>query len=117
MGCTPSKSKATYTHDKVWRDLDTCSTLVSGLKSSVSTPERPSPRPCFEDPSMKQNFLNVPCRDYHGRSLSQPSSPDMWSTFSTPSTNSPLCQPRPSIKPSSSDSDSSDSETPCRQKR
>ncbi|RXM33862.1 Regulator of nonsense transcripts 3A [Acipenser ruthenus] len=58
MGCTPSKSKATYTHDKVWRDLDTCSTLVSGLKSSVSTPERPSPRPCFEDPSMKQNFLN-----------------------------------------------------------
>ncbi|MBN3276059.1 REN3A protein, partial [Polyodon spathula] len=116
MGCTPSNSKATYAHDKVWRDLDTCSTLVSGLKSSVSTPERPSPRPCFEDPSMKQNFLNVPCRDYHGRSLSQPSSPDTWSTFSTPSANSPLCQPQPGIKPSSSDSHSSDSERPCRQR-
>ncbi|KAJ8012495.1 hypothetical protein DPEC_G00043410 [Dallia pectoralis] len=48
MGCTPSKPSMTYTHERVCRDLDTCSTFVPGLNSSVSTPERPSPRLCVE---------------------------------------------------------------------
>lgn len=40
MGCTPSKLAAVYGEDTVCQDLDTCSTFVSSLKSSVSTPER-----------------------------------------------------------------------------
>lgn len=39
MGCTPSKLAAAYGEDTVCQDLDTCSTFVSSLKSSVSTPE------------------------------------------------------------------------------
>ncbi|KAG7463581.1 hypothetical protein MATL_G00178130 [Megalops atlanticus] len=121
MGCTPSKSIATYTQERVCRDLDTCSTFVPSLKSSVSTPERPSPRLCLETSSGKQTFLSVPCRDCHGRALSQPSSPDAWSTFSTASTASPLCPPRASTrastKPSCSDSESSDSEMPSSNER
>ncbi|KAL7384334.1 hypothetical protein ABVT39_000051 [Epinephelus coioides] len=76
MGCTPSKSAVIYSQDKVCRDLDTCSTFVPSLKSSVSTPERP--RLCVESCSGKQAFLNVPCRDVHGRSVSQ-SYPECWS--------------------------------------
>lgn len=58
MGCTPTKSTLTYTHDRVYKDLDTCSTFVPSLKSSVSTPERPSPRLCVETSSGKQTFLS-----------------------------------------------------------
>lgn len=58
MGCTPSKSTITYTHERVCKDLDTCSTFVPSLKSSVSTPERPSPRLCVETSSGKQTFLS-----------------------------------------------------------
>ncbi|KAJ8247035.1 hypothetical protein GJAV_G00258010 [Gymnothorax javanicus] len=112
MGCTPSKSIATYTQERVCQDLDTCSTFVPSLKSSVSTPERPSPRLCLETASGKQTFLSVPCRDSHGRTPSQPNSPDAWSTFSTASNTNPLCTPQPSTKHSRSDSESSDCETP-----
>lgn len=45
MGCTPSKANITYTHERVCGDLDTCSTFLPSVKSSVSTPERPSTRP------------------------------------------------------------------------
>lgn len=58
MGCTPSKSSITYTQERVCRDLDTCSTFVPSLKSSVSTPERPSPQLCVETSSGKQTFLS-----------------------------------------------------------
>lgn len=44
MGCTPSKANITYTHEHVCGDLDTCSTFLPSVKSSVSTPERPSTR-------------------------------------------------------------------------
>ncbi|XP_035267335.1 uncharacterized protein LOC118224183 [Anguilla anguilla] len=121
MGCTPSKSISTYTQERVCQDLDTCSTFVPSLKSSVSTPERPSPRLCLETSSGKQTFLSVPCRDCHGRTLSEPNSPDAWSTFSTTSNTNPLCTPQPSTrastKPSCSDSESSDSETPSSNER
>lgn len=40
MGCTPSKLAVAYGEDTVCRDLDTCSTFVPSLKSSVSTPEK-----------------------------------------------------------------------------
>lgn len=39
MGCTPSKLAVVYGEDTVCQDLDTCSTFVSSLKSTVSTPE------------------------------------------------------------------------------
>lgn len=58
MGCTPSKSNVTYSHVRVSRDLDTCSTFVPSVKSSVSTPERPSPQLCVETSSGKQTFLS-----------------------------------------------------------
>ncbi|KAK6292755.1 hypothetical protein J4Q44_G00373400 [Coregonus suidteri] len=114
MGCTPSKSSITYTQERVCRDLDTCSTFVPSLKSSVSTPERPSPQLCVETSSGKQTFLSVPYRDSYGRSISQPSSPDAWSTFSTTTTASPLCLPHSILKPScrERDSDSDGDETP-----
>ena len=41
MGCTPSKSTVLYSQDKVCRDMDTCSTFVPSLPSSVSTSEEP----------------------------------------------------------------------------
>lgn len=56
MGCTPSKSAVIYSQDKVCRDLDTCSTFVSSLKSSVSTPEKP--RLCVENSNGRQTFLS-----------------------------------------------------------
>ena len=56
MGCTPSKSAVIYTQDKVCRDLDTCSTFVPSLKSSVSTPEKP--RLSVETSSGRQTFLS-----------------------------------------------------------
>lgn len=56
MGCTPSKSAVIYSQDKVCRDLDTCSTYVPSLKSSVSTPEKP--RLCVESSSGRQTFLS-----------------------------------------------------------
>lgn len=58
MGCTPSKSNITYSHVRASRDLDTCSTFVPSVKSSVSTPERPSPQLCVETSSGKQTFLS-----------------------------------------------------------
>ncbi|KAM7407087.1 hypothetical protein PAMA_003015 [Pampus argenteus] len=79
MGCTPSKSAVIYTQDRVCRDLDTCSTFVPSLKSSVSTPERPSPRLCVETSSGRQTFLSVPHRDVQGRSVSQSYS-ESWSS-------------------------------------
>ncbi|KAF1382805.1 hypothetical protein PFLUV_G00147610 [Perca fluviatilis] len=78
MGCTPSKSSVIYTQDKVCRDLDTCSTFVPSLKSSVSTPERP--RLCVETSNGRKTFLSVPCRDVHGRSVSHSSTPECWSS-------------------------------------
>lgn len=56
MGCTPSKSNGIYTHQRICRDLDTCSTFVPSLKSSLSTPERP--RLSVETSSGKQTFLS-----------------------------------------------------------
>lgn len=56
MGCTPSKSAVIYTQEKVSRDLDTCSTFVPSLKSSVSTPERP--RLCVGSSNGRQTFLS-----------------------------------------------------------
>lgn len=41
MGCAPSKLAVVYGQDTVSTDLDTCSTFVPSLKSSVSTPEKP----------------------------------------------------------------------------
>ncbi|TKS66917.1 hypothetical protein D9C73_001760 [Collichthys lucidus] len=78
MGCTPSKSAVIYSQDKVCRDLDTCSTYVPSLKSSVSTPEKP--RLCVESSSGRQTFLSVPCREVHGRSVSQSSCTESWSS-------------------------------------
>ncbi|KAL0964099.1 hypothetical protein UPYG_G00318540 [Umbra pygmaea] len=101
MGCTPSKSSMTYTQERVCRDLDTCSTFVPNFKSSVSTPERPSPR--VETNSGKQTFLSVPCRDNYGRSISQPSTPDAWSTAAP---TSPLYLPHFSVQPSCKEMDS-----------
>lgn len=59
MGCTPTKSTGIYTHDKVCRDLDTCSTFVPSMKSSESTPE--GPRLCAETRSSKETFLSSEC--------------------------------------------------------
>lgn len=60
MGCTPSKSAVIYSQDKVCRDLDTCSTFVPSLKSTVSTPEKP--RLCAESScSGGTTFLNGGC--------------------------------------------------------
>ncbi|XP_039600717.1 putative ferric-chelate reductase 1 [Polypterus senegalus] len=112
MGCTPSKSKTTYTNNKIWRDFDTSSTILSGLKSSVSTPERPPQRASLESNKIGQNLLSVPCHDYAGRRLSQLSSPDVWSPMSSHSSSSPLIKPRQRLKANSSDMDSSDSESP-----
>lgn len=56
MGCTPSKSAVMYSQDRVYRDLDTCSTIVPSLKSSVSTPEKP--RLCVETSNGEQTFLS-----------------------------------------------------------
>lgn len=56
MGCTPSKSAVVYSQDKVCRDLDTCSTFVPSLKSSVSTPEKP--RLSAESSRARQTFLS-----------------------------------------------------------
>ncbi|TRY66220.1 hypothetical protein DNTS_006062 [Danionella cerebrum] len=103
MGCTPSKANVTYSHVRVSRDLDTCSTLVP--KSSVSTPENPSPQLCIETASGKQTFLSVPGRDGFGRSVSQPSSPDAWSTIST---GSPFGPARHRVHPSCPGSDTED---------
>ncbi|KAL6101193.1 uncharacterized protein ACO6RY_08169 [Pungitius sinensis] len=64
MGCTPSKAVGVYTQDPVCRDLDTCSTYVPSLKSSVSTPERPGL--CEETSNVRQTVLDVPRRDVHG---------------------------------------------------
>lgn len=44
MGCTPSKANIAYSHEHVCGDLDTCSTFLPSVISSVSTPERPSTR-------------------------------------------------------------------------
>ncbi|KAG9271111.1 hypothetical protein AMEX_G13990 [Astyanax mexicanus] len=101
MGCAPSKSTLTYTHERVCGDLDTCSTFVPSLKSSVSTPERPSPRLCVETTSGKQTFLSVPGRECCGRSGLQPPC-------------SPFRPPPPSgSTDSSSSSDSEESESPA----
>ncbi|CAL8370540.1 unnamed protein product [Arctogadus glacialis] len=84
MGCTPSKSVGTYNQDRVYGDMETCSTVVSSLKTSVSTAVRPSPSVCVETSSGKQTFLNVPGRDIYGRSVSHSSpSPEAWSTLGT----------------------------------
>ncbi|KAI3356431.1 hypothetical protein L3Q82_017647, partial [Scortum barcoo] len=110
MGCTPSKSAVIYTQDKVSRDLDTCSTFVPSLKSCVSTPERP--RLCAESGG-RQTFLSgeltmrlavlrvvrtmepVPCRDVHGRSVSQSSCPESWSSAGGSfSADQPSAKPR-----------------------
>lgn len=56
MGCTPSKSAVVYSQDKVCRDLDTCSTFVPSLKSSVSTPEKS--RLSAESSRGRQTFLS-----------------------------------------------------------
>lgn len=50
-------------------------------------------------------FLAVPSPDCYGRSVSQPSSPDVWSTVST---GSPFGPTRPCVQPSCTDSDSED---------
>ncbi|KAA0715602.1 hypothetical protein E1301_Tti008441 [Triplophysa tibetana] len=105
MGCTPSKSNITYSHVRVSRDLDTCSTFVPSVKSSGSTPERPSPQLSVETSSGKQTFLSVPTRDCYGRSVSQSTSPDGWSTAST---GSPLGSVRPCLQSNCADSDSED---------
>ncbi|KAL6484934.1 hypothetical protein MHYP_G00069790 [Metynnis hypsauchen] len=101
MGCAPTKSNLTYTHERVCGDLDTCSTFVPSLKSSVSTPEGPSPRLCVETSSGKQTFLSVPGQECSGRSgLQPPCSPH---------------RPPPasgSTDTSSSSSDSEESENP-----
>ncbi|KAI9530109.1 hypothetical protein NQZ68_004126 [Dissostichus eleginoides] len=76
MGCTPSKSAVIYSQDKVCRDLDTCSTFVPSLKSSVSTPERP--RLGLETSNGRQTYLSVPCRSVHARSVSLSSTPECW---------------------------------------
>ncbi|CAJ1079782.1 hypothetical protein D9C73_001760 [Xyrichtys novacula] len=77
MGCTPSKSAVIYTQDRVCRDLETCSTFVPSLKSSVSTPEKP--RHCEETSGGRQAFLSVPSRDALSRSVSQSSCTESWS--------------------------------------
>ncbi|KAL3969702.1 hypothetical protein ACER0C_027499 [Sarotherodon galilaeus] len=92
MGCTPTKSTGIYTHDKVCRDLDTCSTFVPSMKSSVSTPE--GPRLCAETRSSKETFLSVPCRDIHGRSASQSSCHESWS-FAGSSSSASQCGMKP----------------------
>ncbi|KAG7238807.1 hypothetical protein INR49_030351 [Caranx melampygus] len=88
MGCTPSKSAVIYSQDRVCRDLDTCSTFVPSVKSSVSTPERP--RLCVETTSGRQTFLSVPSRNDHGRSMSQSSHTESWGSAGgvTPSSSS-----------------------------
>lgn len=55
MGCTPSKLAVVYGQDTVCSDLDTCSTFVPSLKSSVSTPEKPRLR---VDVSSDQTLLS-----------------------------------------------------------
>ncbi|GLD71612.1 uncharacterized protein AKAME5_002293600 [Lates japonicus] len=99
MGCTPSKSAVIYTQDRICRDLDTCSTFVPSLKSSVSTPERP--RLCLETSSGRQTFLSVPCRDVHGRSVSQSSYPESWSSAGSVSPGSSSCVDQGSMNPRS----------------
>ncbi|KAM6978831.1 uncharacterized protein LKV04_014177 [Tautogolabrus adspersus] len=93
MGCTPSKSAVIYSQDRVCRDLDTCSTFVPSLKSSVSTPERPR---------QWQAFLSVPDRDARDRSVSQSSCPESWSSpgSSCRSDQSSLmpCSPTPDLQ-------------------
>ncbi|KAK7882352.1 hypothetical protein WMY93_028526 [Mugilogobius chulae] len=99
MGCTPSKSVVVYEQDRVFRDQDTCSTLVPSLVSSASTPERPSPR-LLETSSGKQTLLSVPGRDMRGRFLNQSPDPSSAGTSSAGS-SSPLfsvhrpCSPSP----------------------
>ncbi|KAK2850112.1 hypothetical protein Q7C36_008895 [Tachysurus vachellii] len=85
MGCTPSKSNITYSHEHVCGDLDTCSTFLPSAKSSVSTPERPCTRLRLDTgANCKDTFLTVPSRDCYGRLPNQqPESPDAWSTMST----------------------------------
>ena len=59
------------------------------MKSSLLHP------PLFVSPS-------VPCRDVHGRSLSQPSSPDCWSSAGSVSPGSAHCSADQfSVKPRS----------------
>ncbi|KAK9538034.1 hypothetical protein VZT92_005596 [Zoarces viviparus] len=94
MGCTPSKAAVIYTQDQVCRDLDTCSTFVPSLKSSVSTPERA--RLCEETSNGRQTFLSVPCRDVHGRSVNQSSQEEPWSPA-----DSSHCAGQSSMKPRS----------------
>ncbi|KAM3607596.1 uncharacterized protein V6R79_010467 [Siganus canaliculatus] len=97
MGCTPSKSAVIYSQDKVCRDLDTCSTFVPSLKSSVSTPERP--RQCVDSCcGSRQTFLSVPCRDVHGLCVGQSSSPDRWGSAGSVSPGSPCCLDQFSLK-------------------
>ncbi|CAK6959117.1 hypothetical protein INR49_030351 [Scomber scombrus] len=101
MGCTPSKSAVIYTQDKVCRDLDTCSTFVPSLKSSVSTPERPSPLLCVETSSGRQTFLSVPQRDFHGRSVSQSSYSESWSSAGISASGSSPCTDQLNMMPRS----------------
>ncbi|KAM8749310.1 uncharacterized protein AB9X84_014190 [Acanthopagrus schlegelii] len=103
MGCTPSKSAVVYSQDKVCRDLDTCSTFVPSLKSSVSTPEKP--RLSAESSRGRQTFLSVPCRDVHGRSVSQSSYPDCWSSAGSVPAGGSACPDLPGMKPRSTTPD------------
>ncbi|MCJ8732501.1 hypothetical protein PDJAM_G00212180 [Pangasius djambal] len=112
MGCTPSKANITYTHEHVCGDLDTCSTFLPSVKSSVSTPERPATRlrvdtgaNCKETFLTVVVFIAVPSRDCYGRLASQqPESPDAWSAMSTASPFAPR---------TSDSSDSEGSEAPA----
>ncbi|KPP65234.1 hypothetical protein Z043_116363 [Scleropages formosus] len=119
MGCTPSKSGATYCQERACGDLDTCSTVVASAKSSLSTPEWPPANSCVETEGGKQTFLRVPSRSWHGRA------PDACNELSAaaspgPDPASPARTPRAGPRASSSESDgdsSRESETPPRDQR